>query len=666
MSRITVWLHPDQADPLGNGLQALHGKFALGVRRLVGRRASAAPRRSGARCPRRTPTSSSRSSARSSGWSAPSPCSRLFGVIGYAGLRVALEATEPFVRYAAAGVTAWVLVQALVNIGAVLGLLPITGVPLPLVSYGGSALVPTMLGLGMLLSFARPRGVRRRRRLLRRLARRAGEVAVHVVVAGGGSAGHIEPALAFADALRRRDPSAEVTALGTERGLDTRIIPARGYELALIPPVPIPRRPGRDLFARARPAAGGRARRRPTCCASQRADVLVGFGGFVSGPAYLAARRLGVPIVVHEANPRPGWANRLGARLTPYVATTFPGTPIAHGRQLGLPIRRSIATLDRAARPRRGARDLRPGRRPADAAGDRRLAGRASGSTTRPPVRPPALRAAGVQVLHATGTGAHRRRSDRRAGAPPYVVVPYLDRMDLALRRRRPGAVPGRGQHGGRADRGRAAGGVRAAADRQRRAGADRPAGGRGRRRAAGRRRRTAPPPGCAATLTPLLTDPERLADDGRGGREQRSAGRATSGSSTWRSRRPRPDARGEEGDDGERASTVAPTDLPVPAEQLGRVHFIGIGGAGMSGIARIMLARGLPVSAAATPRTRSTLAALRALGADGAPRARGRERRRASTPWWSPPRSGSATPSWSRPAGAGCASCTGPARWPR
>ena len=73
-SRITDWLHPDQADPLDGGLQALHGKFALGSRRLVGRRPRRR-RRSGAACPRRTPTSSSRSSARSSGWSARSPCS---------------------------------------------------------------------------------------------------------------------------------------------------------------------------------------------------------------------------------------------------------------------------------------------------------------------------------------------------------------------------------------------------------------------------------------------------------------------------------------------------------------------------------------------------------------------------------------------------------------
>ena len=253
---------------------------------------------------------------------------------------------------------------------------------------------------------------------------------MHVVVAGGGSAGHIEPALAFADAVRRRDPSAEVTALGTERGLDTRIIPARGYRLALIPPVPIPRRPGRDLLAvpgRLRAAVGAAA----AVLKERRADVLVGFGGFVSGPAYLAARRLGVPIVVHEANPRPGWANRLGARLTPYVATTFPGTPIRHARQLGLPIRRSIATLDRAAvRGEARATFGLDADRPTllvtgGSQGAKRLNDAASGAAA-------GLRAAGVQVLHATGTAHTVMVEDAAAGAPPYVVVPYLDRMDLA------------------------------------------------------------------------------------------------------------------------------------------------------------------------------------------------------------------------------------------
>ncbi|MGZ4640425.1 MAG: undecaprenyldiphospho-muramoylpentapeptide beta-N-acetylglucosaminyltransferase [Actinomycetes bacterium] len=252
---------------------------------------------------------------------------------------------------------------------------------------------------------------------------------MHVVVAGGGSAGHIEPALAFADALRRRVPDAQITALGTERGLDTRIIPARGYDLALIPPVPIPRRPGVDLLRvpmrlRASVQAAADVLKR------QHADVLVGFGGFVAGPAYLAARRLGVPYVVHEANPRAGWANRLGARFTPYVATTFPDTEIAHGRHVGLPIRQSVATLDRAARraEARVAFGLEPDRTTllvtGGSQGARRLNEAAAGAAG-------ALRAAGVQVLHATGPANTVEVLDG-TGSPPYVVVPYLDRMELA------------------------------------------------------------------------------------------------------------------------------------------------------------------------------------------------------------------------------------------
>ncbi|MEV4185557.1 glycosyltransferase, partial [Streptosporangium canum] len=130
---------------------------------------------------------------------------------------------------------------------------------------------------------------------------------MRVVLAGGGTAGHIEPALALADALRRLDPNIGITCLGTERGLETRLVPARGYELQLVPAVPLPRAitpqllsvPGR-LAGAINTAAGIMDR--------VQADVLVGFGGYVATPAYLAARRRGVPIVVHEANPRPGLA----------------------------------------------------------------------------------------------------------------------------------------------------------------------------------------------------------------------------------------------------------------------------------------------------------------------------------------------------------------------
>ncbi|HEY4703233.1 MAG TPA: glycosyltransferase, partial [Streptosporangiaceae bacterium] len=138
---------------------------------------------------------------------------------------------------------------------------------------------------------------------------------MRVVLAGGGSAGHIEPALAVADALRQADPRAMIICLGTERGLETRLVPMRGYELAMIPAVPLPRSVTPRLLAVPGKLAGA-VSTAAGVLDRMKADVVVGFGGYVATPGYLAARRRHVPIVVHEANPRPGLANKLGARLT--------------------------------------------------------------------------------------------------------------------------------------------------------------------------------------------------------------------------------------------------------------------------------------------------------------------------------------------------------------
>jgi cell division protein FtsW len=170
MARITDWLHPERADPLGTGLQALHGKFALASGGWWGVGLGGSKEKWGA-LPEAHTDFIFAIIGEELGLVGTLAVLALVGTLGYAGLRVAVAATDPFVRLAAAGVTAWLLVQAMVNIGAVLGLLPIMGVPLPLVSYGGSALVPTMLGIGMLLSFARPRDVGARRAVGRSAAR---------------------------------------------------------------------------------------------------------------------------------------------------------------------------------------------------------------------------------------------------------------------------------------------------------------------------------------------------------------------------------------------------------------------------------------------------------------------------------------------------------------
>jgi UDP-N-acetylglucosamine--N-acetylmuramyl-(pentapeptide) pyrophosphoryl-undecaprenol N-acetylglucosamine transferase len=250
-----------------------------------------------------------------------------------------------------------------------------------------------------------------------------------VVLAGGGTAGHIEPALATADALRRADPRIEITCLGTERGLETRLVPLRGYELALIPAVPLPRSLSPDLLS-----VPGRLNAAISAAADAlddvAADVVVGFGGYVATPAYLAARRRRIPIVVHEANSRPGLANKIGARLTRHVFTGQPGTKLPNATFIGIPIRREIAGLDRLAlgdkaRAHFGLRpDLPVLLVTGGSQGARSLNRAVVGAAEW-------IRAAGIQVLHIIGP-----RSDIDVPAPggktPYVTLPYLDRMDLA------------------------------------------------------------------------------------------------------------------------------------------------------------------------------------------------------------------------------------------
>ncbi|GAA1769391.1 putative lipid II flippase FtsW [Nocardioides hankookensis] len=98
----------------------------------------------------------------------------LFLVIAFAAVRVASQATEPFVRYVSFGIVVWLLGQMIINVGMVLALLPVIGIPLPLVSYGGSALVPSLVALGLLIGFARREPEAARALAQRKKARSAG------------------------------------------------------------------------------------------------------------------------------------------------------------------------------------------------------------------------------------------------------------------------------------------------------------------------------------------------------------------------------------------------------------------------------------------------------------------------------------------------------------
>ncbi|MDC7121316.1 undecaprenyldiphospho-muramoylpentapeptide beta-N-acetylglucosaminyltransferase [Cellulomonas fimi] len=261
-----------------------------------------------------------------------------------------------------------------------------------------------------------------------------------VLLAGGGTAGHVNPLLAVADAVAARRPGVVLRVLGTAEGLESTLVPQHGLTLDVVPRVPLPRRPTPDYLRlptrlRAAVDAAGAA------IDAIGADVVVGFGGYVATPAYLAARRRGVPVVVHEQNARPGLANRLGARWAADVAVTFPGTALPRAQVTGLPLRAAVAELVAA--------------RAADAAGSRRSAADVLGLDPDLPTllvsggslgavsvntavsgAAADLLAGGAQVLHLTGRGkadAVRSAIEGVPGAERYQVREYLADMHLAL-----------------------------------------------------------------------------------------------------------------------------------------------------------------------------------------------------------------------------------------
>jgi UDP-N-acetylglucosamine--N-acetylmuramyl-(pentapeptide) pyrophosphoryl-undecaprenol N-acetylglucosamine transferase len=235
--------------------------------------------------------------------------------------------------------------------------------------------------------------------------------------------------MAVADALRAIDPDVRITALGTKRGLETRLVPERGYHLELITPVPLPRKPSGDL-ARL-PLRVRRAIRETRAVLDDvDADVVIGFGGYVALPAYLAARRR-VPVVVHEANASAGWANRVGARSARRVLSAVENPGLGRVEVVGVPVRATITSLDRMAlraeaRAHFGFADDAKVLLVFGGSQGARSINRAVAAAAKE------LAVAGISVLHAHGPKNTLDLREPADGDPPYVAVPYLDRMDLA------------------------------------------------------------------------------------------------------------------------------------------------------------------------------------------------------------------------------------------
>ena len=165
-----------------------------------------------------------------------------------------------------------------------------------------------------------------------------------IIFAGGGTAGHVEPALSVAEQWMKENPRDTCIFVGTTHGLETTLVPAAGFTLRTIKKVVLNRRFSPSVFLLPLNLFQAVMQARAIIKGS---SLLIGFGGYVSAACYIAAKSCGVPSVIHEANARPGIANRLGALFTSALAVS---TPVAHapfsGALItGMPLKSSITSI---------------------------------------------------------------------------------------------------------------------------------------------------------------------------------------------------------------------------------------------------------------------------------------------------------------------------------
>ena len=173
------------------------------------------------------------------------------------------------------------------------------------------------------------------------------------ILAGGGTSGHIHPAVAIADEIKKQDPSNEVLFCGTEKGMEAQIIPSMGYPYQVIRASQLPMKISKKTFRAVKEFLAGRKMCRELI-RKEHPDVVIGTGGFVCSPLIAAAHKEKVPILLHEQNAFPGRSNRLMSRYAKTVCTSFKGIEHYFNKKAkvvftGNPIRSVFQNVDRNA-----------------------------------------------------------------------------------------------------------------------------------------------------------------------------------------------------------------------------------------------------------------------------------------------------------------------------
>ncbi|CAB4549447.1 MAG: UDP-N-acetylglucosamine--N-acetylmuramyl-(pentapeptide) pyrophosphoryl-undecaprenol N-acetylglucosamine transferase [Actinobacteria bacterium] len=247
------------------------------------------------------------------------------------------------------------------------------------------------------------------------------------LLTGGGTAGHVNPLLTVASALLERDEASKVFVLGTSTGLESRLVPEAGLQLLLVDKLPFPRRP--NLKALIFPFRFLSLVQKVKSYIRQHSiDVVVGFGGYVSAPAYLAAKQLKVPVVIHEGNALAGIANKFGNRFAAAAGKAFRSSDLANSEFVGMPIRAAITELSRAkdVPAARKFFGLKPDSTTLLVTGGSLGAKSINETIDRSRA---VLAAAGIQVLHIIGGTSDLEE----VSEPEYRRIRYVDRMELAI-----------------------------------------------------------------------------------------------------------------------------------------------------------------------------------------------------------------------------------------
>ena len=247
------------------------------------------------------------------------------------------------------------------------------------------------------------------------------------LLTGGGTAGHVNPLLTIASALIAKDSANNVFVLGTSEGLESRLVPEAGLPLLLIDKLPFPRK--LSFYAIAFPFRFFRCVRVvKSYLKKHEITAVVGFGGYVSAPAYLAAKQLKIPLIIHEGNALPGIANRFGNRIASAAGKAFRSADLANTEFVGMPIRPEITALanSKDVEASRKFFGLRPQTTTLLVTGGSQGAKSINETIERARA---VLKAAGIQVLHIIGGSSELAE----VSEPEYKRVRYVDRMELAI-----------------------------------------------------------------------------------------------------------------------------------------------------------------------------------------------------------------------------------------